>query len=94
MIASAYEQLDASEWHGELVVNKAFTRAASRAEALRVMPRHSRIEEGKASVAVNSLSQSSADSSACSGPNKFITALKYAVSSCSAVVVSSAQPDV
>jgi hypothetical protein len=90
MIASTYKDIDASDWHG-LVIVEAFTRAASRVEALRVIRRQSRVEEGKALVVNNSLSQSSADSSASSDPNKFTTALKNAVSSCSAVVITSAQ---
>src|SRR5260221_14354466 len=90
MTASIYEHVEAIAWHG-LVMDEAFTRAASRVDALRVMPRHSRVEEGKASVVINSLSQSSAESSASSDPNKFTTALKNAVSSCSAVVITSAQ---
>jgi len=93
MTASIYEHVEAIAWHG-LVMDEAFTRAASRVDALRVIPRHSRVEEGKASVVMSSLSQSSAESSAISDPNESATALKNAVSSRSAVVIPSAQSGV
>jgi len=73
--------------------DEAFTRLASRVEALAVINRHSRIEAGRSSILINSCSQSSAESAACSDPNNFVTALKNADSSCSAIVARSAQPE-
>ncbi len=70
-----------------------FTRLASRVEALAVINRHSRVEAGRSSILINSCSQSSAESAACSDPNNFVTALKNADSSCSAIVARSAQPE-
>src|SRR5258707_6061422 len=74
-----------------LDMDKAFTRVASRLQMLSVICRHSRVEEGRSSVATNSCSHSSADISASSGPNNSVTALNNAVNSCSAMVTPPAQ---
>src|SRR5437660_1176505 len=74
-----------------LDMDTAFTRAASRLQMLSVIRRHSRAEEGTPSVATNSCSHSSAESSASSGPNNTVTALNHAVNSCSAMAATPAQ---
>src|ERR1700741_4859043 len=72
--------------------DEAFTRLAIRVETLAVIDLHSRLEAGKPSISINSRSQSSAEISACSDPNKSVTALKNADNSCSAIVMRRAQP--
>src|SRR6476660_325010 len=69
----------------------AFTRLASRVEALAVINLHSRVEAGKPSTVSNSCSQSSAECSACSDPNNSLTALKNAANSRTAIAIKSAQ---
>jgi hypothetical protein len=66
-------------------------RLASRVETLTVINLHSRVEAGRPSIAINSCSQSSAESSACSYPNNWETALKNADNSRSAIAMKSAQ---
>jgi hypothetical protein len=56
-----------------------------------VINRHSWAEVGSPSVSINSCNQSSAESSACSDPNNWVTALKNADNSRSAIVMTSAQ---
>jgi len=72
--------------------DEVFTRLASRVETLAVINLHSLVEAGRPSISINSRSQSSAEISACSDPNKSVTALKNANNSCSAIVMRSAQP--
>jgi hypothetical protein len=71
--------------------DEVITRLASRVELLAVINRHSRAEAGRPSTSINSRSQSSVESSACSGPNNWVTALKNADNSRSAIVRRSAQ---
>lgn len=71
--------------------DKGMTRRASRAEALDVISRISRVETGRPSISINSCSQSSAESSACSKPKSRLTALKNADNSRSAMVMRWAQ---
>ena len=72
-------------------MDKSPTRLASRVEAFAVINRHSRVDAGRASISLNSCSQSAAESSACSAPNNWVTALKKADNSRSAIVRRSAQ---
>jgi len=72
--------------------DEVFTRLASRVETLAVINLHSLVEAGRPSISINSRSQSSAEISACSDPNKSVTALKNANNSFSAIVMRSAQP--
>jgi hypothetical protein len=72
-------------------MDEAFTRFASRAEALTVIPRHSRAENGRPLIAASSCSQSSAESFACSDPNCSLTALMNAANSRCAIFIPSAQ---
>jgi hypothetical protein len=58
--------------------DEAFTRLASRVETLAVINLHSQEEAGRPSSSINSRSQSSAEISAYSDPNKSVTALKNA----------------
>jgi len=58
--------------------DEALTRLASRVEAFAVINRHWRAEPGRSSILINSCNQSSAESSACSDPNDWVTALKNA----------------
>ena len=71
--------------------DEAFTRLGSRVETFAVINLHSRAEAGRPSISINSCSQSSAESSACSDPNNWVTALKNADNSRSAIVMRSAQ---
>src|SRR6266404_2019605 len=70
---------------------KQFTRVASRVETFSVINLHSRAEVGRPSILINSCNQSSAESSACSDPNNWVTALKNADNSRSAIVMRSEQ---
>jgi hypothetical protein len=67
--------------------DKAFTLSASRLAAFTVIDRHPPVEGGNPTIPINSRSQSSAESSACSLPNNCVTALKNAVNSRSATAV-------
>jgi hypothetical protein len=71
--------------------DEAFTLPGSRVETFAVINRHSRVEAGKPSISINSCSQSSAESSACSDPNDWVTALKNADNSRSPIAMRSAQ---
>jgi len=71
--------------------DEALTRLASRVEAFAVIKRHSRVEAGRPSISINSRSQSSAESFACSAPNNWAMVVKNAVNSRSAIVARSGQ---
>ena len=71
--------------------DEALIRLASRVEAFAVINRHWRAEPGRSSILINSCNQSSAESSACSDPNDWVTALKNADNSRSAIVMRSEQ---
>jgi hypothetical protein len=71
--------------------DEAVTRLASRVETFAVIKRHSRVEVGRRSISISSRNQSSAESSACADPNNWVTELKKAVNSRSAIVKKSEQ---
>jgi hypothetical protein len=71
--------------------DEALTRFASRVETFTVINRHPQVEAGRLPISINSCSQSSAESSACADPNDWVTALKNAENSRSAIVMRSAQ---
>jgi hypothetical protein len=73
--------------------DEAFTPLTIRVETFAVINLHSRAEVGNPSIWINSCNQSSAESSACSDPNNWVTALKNADNSRSAIVMRSAQPE-
>jgi hypothetical protein len=56
-----------------------------------VINRHSPADAGRPSLAINSCSQSTAESSACSDPSNWVMAVKNADNSGSAIVMRSAQ---
>jgi hypothetical protein len=72
---------------GSVDKDEAFARLGSRLETFAVIDLHSWAEAGRASISINSRSQSFAASSACSDPNDCVTALKNADSSRSAIVI-------
>src|SRR5579863_7978181 len=73
--------------------DEALTPPGSRVETFAVINLHSRAELGRLSISINSCNQSSAERSACSDPNNWVTALKNADNSRSAIVMRSAQPE-
>jgi hypothetical protein len=79
------------EFMNSVDIDEAFTALGSRVETFAVINLHSRAEAGRPSLSINSCTQCSAESSACSDPNNWVTALKNAVNSRSAIVMRSGQ---
>src|ERR1700730_10578521 len=71
--------------------DEALTPPGSRVETFAEINLHSRTEVGRVSISINSCNQSSVESSACPGPNNWVTALKNADNSRSAITVRSEQ---
>jgi hypothetical protein len=71
--------------------DQAYTPLGSRVETFAAINLHSWAEVGRPWIAINSCNQSSAERSACSDPNNWVTALENADNSRSAIVMRLAQ---